>query len=102
MQGHFKTGHEGMTGTAVVIPYRKRFGKSSFTLNDTSADDMATQGCDRSADRGASIVRGGIAAPAWKCLPQSDKSQGMGTESPFKKRSCSLFMAHDHSAAVAV
>ena len=58
---------------------------SSFILNITSAEGMATQGCNRSADRGAGTC--GAAAPPRhaNACPKAVNPRGMGTASPFQK-----------------
>jgi hypothetical protein len=50
----------------------------------TWAEDMATQGCDQSADSAAGMARGGTSRPASPdaILARSDKSQGFGDSLP--------------------
>jgi hypothetical protein len=66
-----------------LIVAGKYFLADSVYTDFTWAEDMATQGCDQSADPAAGMAWGGASRPPeqpfWR---ESDKSQGVWGQSP--------------------
>src|SRR5580698_6175537 len=98
MRGHFKTGQRNGTRTRVFITCGRSFAQTFFFQDQpvaiytdfTWAEDMATQGCDQSADSAARMLGAAAAAPAAK-LHSGAKAinpRGLGTESPDWGRPC--------------
>jgi hypothetical protein len=96
--GHLKTGH---TWTLQNRPMEQNQNKSIYTVQEaiqanifsrigtarvytdfTWVEDMATQGCDQSADSAAGMKGAAQAAPPVTFWRESGKSQGFGDRVP--------------------